>query len=244
MTPCARSALAIPLAPEAGGHAATLHGELVQPPAARALILRISACEAPAAAASGAAADAASNAATDCRLDNRLLDERLHAGGFATLASDLLETAECRFADAERHLPHLSARLLALLAWLQRQYDADALPRLPVGLVAGGSLTPAAIRAAAVRDRLVDALVCHGGLIDLAGLQHLHALQAPLLLLHASEDRLAAANFEQAHTHLAGTAEKHALPPGGAAAAAFADAAVAWFARHLAGEGRRGKGEG
>jgi len=236
MTACERSRLAVPLVPAAGGHVATLHGELLRPPAARALILRLAACEAPA-----TIADTASNATSDALAGH--LDARLHASGCATLAIDLLESGECRFADADRHLPHLCERLLALLAWLQRQYDADALPPLPVGLLAAGTMAPAAVRAAAVRDRLVGALVCHGGLIDLAGLQYLHALRAPLLLLCDAEDRTSAANFDHARSHLAGIAEKRILPAGAAAPDALADATVDWFFRHL-GPARSGRPAG
>ena len=69
---------------------------------------------------------------------------------------------------------------------------------LPLAIFATGDTSPAAIRAAAQRDTQVQALACHGGLIDRAGLEALKYLSAPLLMLFDAEDRIGPLAAERA----------------------------------------------
>lgn len=111
-----------------------------------------------------------------------------HAGevfreaGFVTLEIDLLTPREERFQDLHSDLPLLTHRLLASVSIAHREAETR---RLPLGIFASATAAPAAIRAAATRDTQVDALVCRGGLIDMAGKAYLNLLRAPLLFLTA-----------------------------------------------------------
>ncbi|MFA7291578.1 MAG: hypothetical protein WC023_04930 [Rhodocyclaceae bacterium] len=201
---------------------ATLEGDLVLPAHSQGLILFVAGC--------GSAAFSASGDA----------DQRLHQAGFGTLTIDLLIESECHYADAESHLPHLVERLLAVIAHLRRLMDSESITEQPIGLVAAGATTPLAARVAALRDNEVRALVCHGGLIDLAGLQFLKVLQAPVLMLVDAADDRTATNLQRARPHIPALVSVERLaaddgsPEGNEASAnAAAVKTVRWFQQHL-----------
>mgnify|MGYP000962583457 FL=1 len=195
---------------------ATLHGVLLLPAMSRGLVVFV------------AARDCATLATTGG------IAEALHHVGFSTLTIDLLIDSEAHFADAETHLPHLAERLLGVISYLHRQMEADAIPDQPIGLVAAGDATPLAVRVAALRDKEIHAVVCHGGLVDLAGLQYLKVLQAPLLLIADAADDIASRNLQRAKPHIAGVALLERLPGDVAdPAAAMAALTVSWFQRCL-----------
>lgn len=118
----------------------------------------------------------------------------LRRAGLATLTIDLLTHQEDRFPDAHSNVPLLAKRLLDCLNFLKRQ-SPDELAALPIGLCGSGFSSPAVLRVAALRDKDILAVVCRGGLIDLAGVLYLHSLQAPILILaDADNPHLAASN--------------------------------------------------
>jgi hypothetical protein len=201
---------------------ATLAGDLVLPAHSRGLVIFVAGC--------GSAAFAVAGDA----------NEQLHQAGFGTLAIDLLIESECHYADAESHLPHLVDRLLAVIAHLRRQMDSESIPEQPIGLVAAGTATPLAVRVAALRDKEVKAVACHGGLIDLAGLQFLKVLQAPVLMLAAAADERAASNLQRARPHIPAPVnlERLATDDGSpeareASERQAAGQTVRWFQQHL-----------
>lgn len=214
LEPITRHAFIVPIPRQ------TLRGELALPFGSRGLIVLADAC---------AAADDPAAAA---------LCAALHDEGFATLRIGLLHGEECRFADAGEHLPLLTERLLAVVGRLRQQLALEAVLALPTGLVAERGMTPVAVRVAAQRDDDVRALVCHGGLIDLAGLQYLKLLQAPLLFLADADDEAAAANAQRALPHLGGASRLETLADVDADAnerqAQRIAHTVAWFRDHLA----------
>lgn len=201
---------------------ASLHGDLLLPAMSRGVVVFV------------AARDSAALALTGN------LAEALHHVGFSTLTIDLLVDSEAHFADAEVHLPHLTERLLGVVGHLRRQMEIDAIPEQPVGLVAAGDATPLAVRVAALRDKEIHAVVCHGGLVDLAGLQYLKVLQAPLLLIADAADDMAARNLQRAKPHLPGIASLERLPvdtndsnDANNVASAAAALTISWFQRYL-----------
>lgn len=113
----------------------------------------------------------------------------LQQQGFATLTLDLLPLKEERFADPHHNTPLLARRLLDGLDLLKRQMQNEMLPTLPLGLCAAGHASPAIVRVAALRDHDIAALVCRGGLIDLAGMLYLRSLASPLLVLIGEQDQ-------------------------------------------------------
>lgn len=144
---------------------------------------------------------------------------RLHAAGFGTLLIALLDEGHRHEprppkTDESLPLPLLTERLLAVITRLRRELAPPPLPPLPFGLVATDGMTPVAVRVAAQRDHDVRALVCRGGLIDLAGLQYLRLLNTPLLFLAGADDERAIANLRQAQPAMTGLCELRTLAAG------------------------------
>jgi dienelactone hydrolase len=113
---------------------------------------------------------------------NRLVAQALQARGLGTLLFDLLTPLE---ADDRANVFDI-----ALLA--QRLLDAiDALPlqarALPIGLFGASTGAAAALVAAAMRPRAVQAVVSRGGRPDLAH-EHLSAVRAATLLIVGGAD--------------------------------------------------------
>lgn len=124
---------------------------------------------------------------------------KLAARGYAILAMELLTAHELQFVDATQNVPRLAQRLIEILDLAR--HDGD-MQELPLGIFASGEIAPAVIRAAAQRDAQVRAVVCHGGLIDRAGVQSLELLVAPLLMLIDADDDSTLAAYRRAATHL------------------------------------------
>lgn len=147
---------------------------------------------------------------------------------FAVLTIALLSSHELQFADASRNIPRLTQRLLDTLTLIR--HDAD-MTSLPLAIFASGDLTPAALRATAQRDTQVRTLVCHGGLIDQAGLQYLTLLVAPLLMLFNSDDATGPLAWQRAQRHLACPSEVRLVAPGEDQLPIL----LKWFSQHLVG---------
>ena len=164
----------------------------------------------------------------------------LQHAGVGTLTLDLLTPAEDRFADIHHNVSLLARRLLDGLTLLKQRMLLGELPTLPIGLCASGDGSPVALRAAAVRDHDIFAVVCRGGLIDLAGMLYLRSLTSPLLVLVAADDERVAASNRRALRELRCDKELKLLPASGEQPDSAADfACVAretahWFVRHLA----------
>lgn len=106
-----------------------------------------------------------------------------------TLNIDLLAASERRYSDVLHNVSLLAQRLLDALTMLKQQMLLGDLPERPLAFCAIGDCSPAAVRVAALRDHGIFALVCYGGLIDLAGMLYLRSLASPLLLLLDADDQ-------------------------------------------------------
>jgi putative phosphoribosyl transferase len=164
----------------------------------------------------------------------------LQHAGIGTLTLDLLTPAEERFADLQHNVSLLARRLLDGLALLKQRMLLGELPTLPIGLSAAGDCSPVVLRVAALRDHDIYALVCRGGLIDLAGVLYLRALASPLLLLVDEDDERSTMSNRRALRELACPNELRPLatkaaddPASPAAFAAIARATALWFIDHL-----------
>lgn len=157
----------------------------------------------------------------------------LHKCGIGTVVIDLLLDSEAHFTDADTHLPHLTERLLAVLNYLHRAVETEAIAEQAIGLLAAGAATPLAVRVAALRDNEVRAVACHGGLVDLAGLQYLKVLRAPLLLIADDTDEIAASNLHRAIVHIPAVVSLERLAALDDNAAAAVTLTVKWFQRYL-----------
>ncbi|NJA87941.1 hypothetical protein HCX48_01705 [Rhodocyclus tenuis] len=221
------SAIDLPEASETDELPALLPGEFRQPEGARALIIL-------------------AHAGAETAVEEQALADALHEIGLATLVIDLLHDDEERFADPKFNTPQLTGRLLDLMDLIRRRVSEGQLPDWPIGLYATDHVAPAAVRVAAQRDAEVLALVCCGGLIDLAGLMYLQALRAPLLLL-VEDDAHVRELAQRALAHIDAPSHWHAIagvdsPPHSAITQAEIGAlGIDWFSRHLPSSPRHGK---
>ncbi len=131
--------------------------------------------------------------------------------GHAVLGMELLTAQEIQFADATQNVPRLTQRLIDILDLIRNDGDMQ---ELPLGIFVHGDMTPAAVRASALRDAQVTALACHGGLIDRAGKQALDLLVAPLLMLFDPDDTVGMTAYRRAAQHLACKNDFQALSQG------------------------------
>lgn len=157
----------------------------------------------------------------------------LRHAGIGTLSFNLLTASEERFADNHHNVSLLTGRLLDGLALIKQHMLRGELPTLPIGLGAAGDCSPVVVRAAAIRDHDIFAIVCRGGLVDLAGMLYLHTLLSPLLILVGEGEQRVEASNRRALREVSGRKDLKLLP---ASAADTLDEATAleWVARETA----------
>ncbi len=119
---------------------------------------------------------------------DKLLAGQFRRAGLSTLSVDLLAHQEEHFPDVHNNVPLLAKRLVDFLGVLRNRMLMGELKEQPVGLFATNATSPVVIRVAALRDHDIGAIVCRGGLIDLAGVLYLRSLESPLLLLAEETD--------------------------------------------------------
>ena len=193
-----------------------LHGQLDFLPGAAGLVVLADAAE---------ALDAREN----------LLAGVFRRAGLSTLTVDLLSRREERYADVHNNVPLLAKRLLEFLGLLKHRTELGELESQPIGLYAANATSPVVVRVAALRDHDIAAIVCRGGLIDLAGMLYLHSLVSPLLLLVEEGDEQHYASGSRAMRELRCAHEIKRVPEIGvdsassAGLARVADEAARWF---------------
>ncbi len=147
--------------------------------------------------------------------------------GYAAFAMELLSMQEMQFPDATQNVPRLASRLIDVLDLIRNDGDMQA---LPLAIFGTGDVAPAIVRAAAQRDTQVRALVCHGGLIDRAGIQALNLLTAPLLMLFDTDDSIGQTAYRRAASHLRCDRDMQSMANGEDPTARI----VTWLLRHQA----------
>ena len=161
-----------------------------------------------------------------------------HAG-LSTLSVDLLARQEEQFPDVHNNVPLLSRRLLDFLGLIRNRMLLGEIRTLPMGLWAANATSPVAVRVAALRDHDIAAIVCRGGLIDLAGMLYLRSLESPLMLLVEETDARHVASSRRAIEEVPCRKELKLIPEIGidyATSAGFelsANEAVKWFVEHF-----------
>lgn len=173
----------------------SIQGILVIPPNAKALVLF----------AHGSASNRLSPR-------NRQVAEYLNESGFATLLLDLLSPDEHArdvvMAQYRFDIPMLAERLIAIMEWAQQQADLRALPLCLFGTSTGSA---AALKAAAERPGLVQAIVSRGGRPDFA-YGALDCVLPPTLLIVGALDEAVLKLNEQAATRMWGVRELAVVP--------------------------------
>lgn len=149
----------------------------------------------------------------------------LHAQYCAVLDMELLSSREVQFADNIENVYLLAERLLDILDTIRNDADME---NLALGIFAADQIAPAALRAAAQRDRNVGAIVTLGGILDRAGREYLEALAAPLLTLIDLDDTVTAEANRRASALIHAKHELRLIE-----AHEVAEAASAWFKRWL-----------
>ena len=200
---------------------ARLHGQLSLHPAAPGLV--VLAYAAP---------------ALDAR--EHVLAGILRHAELSTLAIDLVSREEEHYPDLHNNVPLLARRLVDVLDLIKNRMLMGELPTQPFGLCAAHATSPVAVRVAALRDHDIAAVVCRGGLIDLAGLLYLRTLEAPLLQLVEENDAAQLAAARRAQKELQALSTVRTIPEIGfeiAGSAGFEAAAretTQWFCKHFA----------
>jgi len=161
-----------------------------------------------------------------------------HAG-LSTLSVDLLTRQEEHFPDVHNNVPMLAKRLLDFLGLIKHRMLLGELQTQALGLYAANATSPVVVRVASLRDHDIAAIVCRGGLIDLAGMLYLRSLASPLLLLAEETDARHIASSRRALQEVHCRKELKLIPPIGvdfAMSPGFETAAreaTQWFVRHF-----------
>lgn len=174
-------------------------------------------------------------------LDRRdsVLAARLRHAGLSTFSVDLLSAQEEHFPDVHFNVALLARRLIDFLGLLKHRMQLGELGMQPIGLCATNATSPVAVRVAALRDHDIAAIVCRGGLIDLAGVLYLRTLESPILLLIEETDDLHTTSNRRALEEVVCRKELRIIPEIGidyAISAGFersAGEASEWFLQHF-----------
>ncbi|MEY4255697.1 MAG: hypothetical protein RLZZ141_924 [Pseudomonadota bacterium] len=139
---------------------------------------------------------------------NQQVAEGLFDVGLASLLFDLLSEDEARDRMNVFDIDLLAERLVQAVDWA---HEHAALFDLPIGLFGASTGAAAALKAAALRPRLVSAVVSRGGRPDLAGDALLH-VKAPCLLIVGGDDEPVLTWNRQAHSLLGAASELDVIP--------------------------------
>lgn len=171
---------------------------------------------------------------------NEAVADALHRSGVATLLFDLLtpdeESVDNVTAQQRFDIDLLTARLTGAVDWLADNDDTEG---TPVGLFGASTGAAAALRTAAERPDVVQAVVSRGGRPDLAGTTALQEVRAPTLLIVGEEDTAVRGMNEEAADRLEGPNRIHVVPRAThlfeeeGALEEVADAASEWFTKIL-----------
>jgi hypothetical protein len=174
-------------------------------------------------------------------LDGRdgLMANLFRHGGLSTLSLDLLARQEEHFPDVHNNVPLLAKRLLDFLGLVKTRMLLGELKTQPLGLCGAHATSSVVVRVAALRNHDIAAVVCRGGLIDLAGMLYLHSLESPLLLLAEETDVHNVASNRRALQEVSCRKELKLIPEIGfdyATSTGFEIAsreATQWFVKHF-----------
>jgi dienelactone hydrolase len=118
---------------------------------------------------------------------NRFVAQTIQSEGVATLLFDLLTDQEQEKVSKRFDIGLLTQRLLNTVAWAGRE---PSVARLPIGLFGASTGAAAALRAAAVLDGLVQAVVLRGGRTDLTGDSIADVVSPTLLIVGGLDDEV------------------------------------------------------
>jgi alpha-beta hydrolase superfamily lysophospholipase len=166
---------------------------------------------------------------------NTFVAEILRRRGLATLLFDLLTEAEDRIYENRFDIELLTHRLIAATHWVRSD---PATRDLPLGYFGASTGAAAALKAAAVLEEEIRAVVSRGGRPDLAAPDLSRVRAATLLIVGGADDVVLELN-RAAYRELGSVKELMIVPgathlfeePG--ALGEVARAAAVWFEKHL-----------
>ena len=115
---------------------------------------------------------------------NQFVAEELRNNSIGTLLLDLLTTAEEHNYKTRFDIDLLATRLESVLDWLKGRSDLGS---VSIGLFGASTGAAAALKAAALADGSIAAVVSRGGRPDLAG-ESLSLVRCPTLLIVGGDD--------------------------------------------------------
>jgi len=203
--------------------AAWLHGDLVLPPGAPALVLF---------------AHGGGSGRHSAR--NRLVAQRLQQAGIGTLLFDMLTAQEDQVDSQTRQhrfdIPLMTQRMQDATTWAESQPD---LQNIALGYYGASTGAAAALIAAARLGDRIRALVSRGGRPDLAGAAAVAAVTAPTMFIVGGADQAVLALNKQAHAQLQGPSRLVVVPGAGhlfeepGALDQVAQVTALWFSAYL-----------
>src|SRR5699024_2565507 len=144
---------------------------------------------------------------------NKAVADELNRSGSATLLFDLLTAQEERVdnvtAQQRFDIDLLTARLTGAVHWLADNKDTE---ETPIGLFGASTGAAAALRTAAERPAVGQAVVPRGGRHHLGGAPALEVVHAPAMSTVGQPDCAVLAMNEQAAARLRGPNRIHLLP--------------------------------
>jgi len=143
---------------------------------------------------------------------NRMVAERFHEAGYATLLMDLLTPEEDQTDSRTRKfrfdIPRLASRLSSAIGWLSQRTETTSMPLALFGASTGAA---AALIAAAEAPDHVQLVISRGGRPDLAG-DALERVRTPTLLIVGGHDLEVLDLNKAAAARLTGSVEIAVVP--------------------------------
>lgn len=115
---------------------------------------------------------------------NVFVAQVLNAAGLGTLLIDLLTREEDAVYEVRFNIDHLTSRLVTATKWIR---EREQTANLNVGYFGASTGAAAALKAAAMMQDTVSAVISRGGRPDLAGTELPH-VKAPVLLIVGGDD--------------------------------------------------------
>ena len=129
---------------------------------------------------------------------NVFVAQVLNSAGLGTLLIDLLTREEDAVYEARFNIDHLTSRLVTATKWIrEREFTA----KMNLGYFGASTGAAAALKAAALMQDTVSAVISRGGRPDLAG-SELHHVKAPVLLIVGGNDDVVIGLNQDAYAEL------------------------------------------
>lgn len=132
---------------------------------------------------------------------NVFVAQMLNSARLGTLLIDLLTREEDAVYEARFNIDHLTGRLATATRWIR---EREQTTKLNIGYFGASTGAAAALKAAAMMQNTISAVISRGGRPDLAG-SELHQVRAPVLLIVGGDDDVVIGLNQDAYAKLSCT---------------------------------------